>query len=48
MNYPGKPAGNWRWRMHQGQFTDWMIDRLADWTEIFNRIPKVAKQIEKK
>jgi 4-alpha-glucanotransferase len=41
MNFPGKPAGNWHWRMRHGQFQDWMIDRLADMTYMFARVPKV-------
>jgi 4-alpha-glucanotransferase len=37
MNYPGRPAGNWRWRFQTGQLTPAHIERLADWTSMYGR-----------
>jgi 4-alpha-glucanotransferase len=48
MNFPGKMAGNWRWRVLPGQFTDWMMDRLADMTQMFARIPKQTIEANQK
>ncbi len=37
MNRPGKPGGNWRWRLSGGEATPDLADRLADLTTIFGR-----------
>ena len=37
MNYPGQPAGNWDWRFQAPMLTDQRLDRLAEWTEIYDR-----------
>jgi 4-alpha-glucanotransferase len=37
MNYPGKPAGNWQWRMKDGQLTDQHLARLRDLVELYGR-----------
>lgn len=37
MNWPGKPHGNWRWRLNGGELTPDLADRMADLTEIFGR-----------
>jgi 4-alpha-glucanotransferase len=37
MNYPGQPSGNWDWRFQAHILTDQRLDRLADWTEIYDR-----------
>jgi 4-alpha-glucanotransferase len=39
MNYPGRPAGNWRWRFTTGQLTPALVARLADWTALYGRSP---------
>ena len=39
MNTPGRPEGNWRWRMLPGQFNDHVVGRLADLTEVYGRAP---------
>jgi 4-alpha-glucanotransferase len=39
MNMPGRPDGNWRWRMRPHAFNDQMVGRLADVTEIYGRAP---------
>lgn len=38
MNRPGKPAGNWRWRMLPGQFTPELRQRLRHLTETYGRM----------
>ena len=32
MNTPGRPTGNWRWRMTDSQWRNQVSDRLADLT----------------
>ncbi len=38
MNFPGKAAGNWSWRLLPGQLGDEVIDRLAEFTELYSRV----------
>ena len=40
MNVPGVAAGNWRWRFTPDQFRGGMIERLAEWTARYNRVPQ--------
>lgn len=40
MNFPGRPAGNWQWRLTPGQFDDHAVGYLADLTYLFGRQPK--------
>ena len=37
MNYPGQPAGNWDWRFQAHMLTNQRLERLAEWTEIYDR-----------
>jgi 4-alpha-glucanotransferase len=37
MNFPGRPAGNWGWRLVSGQLTPGHLDRLADLTWLYSR-----------
>ena len=37
MNFPGKPQGNWAWRFEADQLKPWILDRLANLTEIYGR-----------
>jgi 4-alpha-glucanotransferase len=39
MNLPGRPDGNWQWRMPADAFGDSVVARLADVTELFGRAP---------
>ena len=39
MNKPGVAEGNWRWRFRLDQFRPEVIDRLAELTHLFNRVP---------
>jgi 4-alpha-glucanotransferase len=40
MNRPGVPAGNWRWRYRAEMLTDELLDRLAQFTEVYERTPE--------
>src|SRR5262249_49922928 len=40
MNRPGRPAGNWCWRLHSDQLTRSHLDRLADLTALYSRAPE--------
>jgi 4-alpha-glucanotransferase len=37
MNYPGRPAGNWTWRLAPHQLTRELIDQLGEMTEVYGR-----------
>jgi 4-alpha-glucanotransferase len=37
MNLPGKAEGNWRWRFRSEMLTPEILDRLADFTDTYNR-----------
>ena len=37
MNLPGRPAGNWAWRVRWEQLEDWRLERLAEWTQAYGR-----------
>jgi 4-alpha-glucanotransferase len=37
MNFPGKPQGNWAWRFQADQLNPWILDRLAEMTELYGR-----------
>lgn len=37
MNFPGKPQGNWAWRFQAEQLSPWILDRLADLTQLYGR-----------
>jgi 4-alpha-glucanotransferase len=38
MNLPGRPDGNWQWRFRMELFNEQIINRLADLTDLFNRV----------
>jgi 4-alpha-glucanotransferase len=40
MNTPGVAEGNWRWRFRLDQFRPEVIDRVRDFTTLYNRVPK--------
>ncbi len=40
MNTPGKPDGNWQWRFTADVLHDGAFQRLAELTELYNRLPK--------
>jgi 4-alpha-glucanotransferase len=37
MNFPGKPEGNWAWRFQANQLNPWILDRLAEMTQLYGR-----------
>jgi 4-alpha-glucanotransferase len=37
MNFPGKPQGNWAWRFQTHQLNPWILNRLAEMTQLFGR-----------
>jgi 4-alpha-glucanotransferase len=37
MNFPGKPQGNWAWRYQSQQLNPWILDRLAEMTQLYGR-----------
>lgn len=37
MNLPGRPDGNWSWRLRLGQLTPGLVARLADMTALYAR-----------
>ncbi len=39
MNVPGRPDGNWRWRLEPGALTPALADRLGEMTELYGRGP---------
>jgi 4-alpha-glucanotransferase len=42
MNFPGQPSGNWRWRFRADMLTEHLLDRLAQFTEIYERAPETS------
>ncbi len=39
MNFPGRPAGNWSWRVREGALDDALAARLRELTGTFGRLP---------
>jgi 4-alpha-glucanotransferase len=37
MNFPGRPQGNWAWRYQPQQLAPWILDRLAEMTQMYSR-----------
>jgi 4-alpha-glucanotransferase len=37
MNYPGKPSGNWNWRLSPGSITQELILRLQEFNKLYDR-----------
>ena len=37
VNIPGKPAGNWQWRMLPGAYDDKLAEKIRTLTELFGR-----------
>lgn len=44
MNYPGRPSGNWSWRMPPGAFNESLIARMHEINFLFGRLPQVEKK----
>src|SRR5262249_35155228 len=43
MNHPGRPTGNWAWRLMPDQLTEDVLDRLAELTEVYGRAQDVRQ-----
>jgi 4-alpha-glucanotransferase len=43
MNYPGKPGGNWTWRMPSTGLTEELIARIHEINWLYNRLPETQK-----
>ena len=41
MNFPGKPSGNWIWRMREEALTDELCKRLQDLNYLYDRMTKL-------
>ncbi len=37
MNFPGKPAGNWSWRMSPDTLSDWLLNKLQELNRLYLR-----------
>lgn len=48
MNFPGRPYGNWQWRLKPGQLTDEIHARLLEMTELYGRAPRKTKKLKDK
>ena len=44
MNYPGKPSGNWDWRMHPDAIDEGLINRLHETNFLYGRLPPQEKE----
>jgi 4-alpha-glucanotransferase len=44
MNFPGRPEGNWRWRLAEGQLSEQRVECLAEWTEVYRRTPTISRR----
>ncbi|MCM2258018.1 MAG: 4-alpha-glucanotransferase [Vicinamibacteria bacterium] len=42
MNLPGRPAGNWAWRLREGELTATAAERLSDLVWTYGRAPRGA------
>ncbi|HEY8515823.1 MAG TPA: 4-alpha-glucanotransferase [Candidatus Binatia bacterium] len=47
MNHPGRPSGNWQWRMRADAITDWHVGRLAEMAELYGRAPEKPGAVKK-
>ena len=46
MNTPGILGGNWQWRMEEGAIDEDLTEKIAEYTRIYGRTPKVPKKVE--
>lgn len=42
MNYPGRPGGNWGWRLLPDQLRSGVAERLGELTALYGRVPQEA------
>jgi len=48
MNFPGKPSGNWSWRMSASSLDDKLKARIKEQNFLYNRLPASLKPAKKK
>jgi 4-alpha-glucanotransferase len=48
MNFPGRPSGNWGWRLFPGAINPHLSARLLDLNFLFNRLPAALKPEKEK
>ena len=46
MNFPGKPSGNWSWRMPPGAQSDLLKKRIKELATLYNRLPPHLKPLK--
>jgi 4-alpha-glucanotransferase len=44
MNFPGRPSGNWSWRMPADALSEHLKDRLLEYNQIYGRYPWEPKR----
>ncbi|MBZ0256331.1 4-alpha-glucanotransferase [bacterium] len=44
MNFPGRPSGNWQWRMKPGCLTKELQTKMLSLTELYGRAPRKAEK----
>lgn len=42
MNFPGRPSGNWSWRMPADALTDELLERLKEFNYLYSRLQKTS------
>ena len=42
MNFPGRPSGNWSWRMDKDALDEHLHNRLKDYNYVYGRTPKLG------
>ncbi len=47
MNYPGRPGGNWTWRMTFHGLPDDLINRIKEINWLYNRLPELQEKKQK-
>lgn len=48
MNFPGRPSGNWGWRLLPGAMDDWLKLRLRDMNTLYSRLPASQRTVKEK
>jgi len=44
MNFPGRPSGNWAWRMPVSAMNDGVRDRLLETNRLYGRTPNLQEK----
>ena len=46
MNFPGRPSGNWTWRMQPNSLTPALRSRMQELNFLYGRKPRTEAEIE--